>query len=158
MLHKLYGNDWKQQLDDYVTQNPNVLIIDSPEVISQLHNRILMLQVVSEINVEETDTASFQILRQVIMYETASGWWPVAARNPQNVARVQSRRVEEAQPPIVLQEFVNHEGVIFKYYKMMNLEDAEIPPECLVNDIARRAMKLHLFNFDVIVDGYKGTL
>ncbi|KAK3029889.1 hypothetical protein RJ639_038512 [Escallonia herrerae] len=227
VLHKLYGDDWKQQLDDYVAQNPNVLIIDSPEAISRLHNRISMLQVVSEINVEESDTASFGIPRQVVINETATlldpaAWgesleFPVIAKPLVADGSAKSHKMslvfnhdglKKLKPPIVLQEFVNHGGVIFKvyvvgeyvkcvkrkslpdvtkeklrslegslsfsqvsnltsnernddkYYKMMNLEDAEMPPECLVNSIAsglRLAMKLHLFNFDVIRDTRVGN-
>ncbi|GJZ67500.1 inositol-tetrakisphosphate 1-kinase 1-like protein [Tanacetum coccineum] len=115
--------------------------------------------------------------------------------------------LENVKCPIVLQEFVNHGGVIFKvyvvgeyvkcvkrksladisdeklstlhgsfrfcqvsnvkcnnvtndesYYKC--LEDAEMPPTSLINKIARglrKAMKLHLFNFDVIRDTRVGN-
>ena len=45
VLHKCYGEDWKRQLYDYSVKYPNVLIIDSPEAIERLHNRISMLQV-----------------------------------------------------------------------------------------------------------------
>ncbi|KAK1370868.1 hypothetical protein POM88_036960 [Heracleum sosnowskyi] len=46
------------------------------------------------------------------------------------------------------------------YYKAMNLEEAEMPPQSLISDIAcgwRRAMKLNLFNFDVIRDTRVGN-
>ncbi|KAI3942265.1 hypothetical protein MKW92_006432 [Papaver armeniacum] len=108
--------------------------------------------------------------------------------------------------PVVLQEFVNHGGVIFKVYVVgdyvkcvkrkslpdiseeelvwkdleescvmfsqisnktsqegsggMRVEDAVLPPDSLVTDIARglgHAMGLHLFNFDVIRDSRIGN-
>lgn len=47
-----------------------------------------------------------------------------------------------------------------KYYKMMDLEDAAMPPMSLITNIVsglRKAMKLHLFNFDVIRDTKVGN-
>jgi inositol-1,3,4-trisphosphate 5/6-kinase/inositol-tetrakisphosphate 1-kinase len=47
-----------------------------------------------------------------------------------------------------------------KYYKMMHLDDTEMPPQSFIADIARglqRAMKLNLFNFDVIRDARFGN-
>ncbi|CAH1418786.1 unnamed protein product [Lactuca virosa] len=112
------------------------------------------------------------------------------------------------KPPTVLQEFVNHSGVIFKvyvvgkyvkcvkrkslsdiveekleslhgslsfsqvsnltshdrnddkYYKRMDLEDAEMSLMSLITNIARglrKAMKPRLFNFDVIRDTKVGN-
>nr|GEX84200.1 inositol-tetrakisphosphate 1-kinase 1-like [Tanacetum cinerariifolium] len=46
-----------------------------------------------------------------------------------------------------------------KYYKMMDLEDAAMPPMSLITNIARglrKAMKLHLFNFDITNVGMVG--
>ncbi|KAJ1423072.1 Inositol-tetrakisphosphate 1-kinase [Sesbania bispinosa] len=116
--------------------------------------------------------------------------------------------LNKLKPPIVLQEFVNHGGVIFKvyvvgehvrcvkrkslpdvseekalgvsedllsfsqvsnlanredddkYYQLMHLDDTEMPPYGFIVDIAsglRRAMKLNLFNFDVIRDSRYGN-
>ncbi|KAK6924851.1 Inositol 1,3,4-trisphosphate 5/6-kinase, ATP-grasp domain [Dillenia turbinata] len=47
-----------------------------------------------------------------------------------------------------------------KYYKMMHLEDAEMPLQNLITEIARglrKAMNLRLFNFDVIRDSGVGN-
>jgi inositol-1,3,4-trisphosphate 5/6-kinase/inositol-tetrakisphosphate 1-kinase len=48
-----------------------------------------------------------------------------------------------------------------KFYQMMNLDDTtEMPPQPFIVDIAsglRRAMKLNLFNFDVIRDSRYGN-
>ncbi|KAM7493918.1 hypothetical protein LguiB_028527 [Lonicera macranthoides] len=221
VLHKCYGEDWKRQLNEYSVKYPNVLIIDSPEAIERLHNRISMLQVVSELKIENS-MGSFGIPMQTVIYDSdtlldTSVWgeglkFPVIAKPLVADGSAKSHKMslvfsheglQKLKPPIVLQQFVNHGGVIFKvyvvggyvkcvkrkslpdvseeklgslvgslsfsqvsnlstnernddkYYKMMNLEDTEMPPQCLITDIARglrQAMKLHLFNFDVIRD------
>ncbi|XP_064953770.1 inositol-tetrakisphosphate 1-kinase 5-like [Musa acuminata AAA Group] len=51
VLHKLHGEDWKAQLDGFATKNPGVPIVDPPLAITRLHNRISMLQVVSELDI-----------------------------------------------------------------------------------------------------------
>lgn len=226
VLHKLYGEDWKKQLDDYSKKYPNVLIIDSPDAIQRLHNRISMLEVVSEINFEN-ETDSFGIPKQVLIYDNeklldCEEWgevltFPVIAKPLVADGSAKSHKMSlvynneglnKLKPPIVLQQFVNHGGVIFKvyvvgkyvrcvkrkslpdvseekllslqgslsfsqvsnltqsersddtYYKAMNLEEAEMPPQSLISDIAcglRRAMKLNFFNFDVIRDTRVGN-
>ncbi|KAL6985752.1 Inositol-tetrakisphosphate 1-kinase [Sarracenia purpurea var. burkii] len=221
VLHKLCGEDWKKQLDEYSVKNPNVLIIDSPEAIERLHNRISMLEVATELEIE-TDTESFGIPKQIVIYDSETlldpnTWgeglkFPVIAKPLVADGSAKSHKMSlvfnqdglnKLKPPIVLQEFVNHGGVIFKVYvvgdyvkcvkrkslpdvseeklcslegslsfshvsnlttlernddeydKTMNLEDAEMPPQSFITDVARglqRATKLHLFNFDVIRD------
>ncbi|XP_052171380.1 inositol-tetrakisphosphate 1-kinase 1 [Diospyros lotus] len=221
LLHKLRGEDWKRKVEEYAAENPSVLIIDSPDAIERLHNRISMLEVVTELEIE-TENESFGIPKQVLIYDSETlldpGAWgeglnfPVIAKPLVADGSAKSHKMslvfnqdglEKLKPPIVLQEFVNHGGVIFKvyvvgdyvkcvkrkslpdvseeklgslegflpfsqisnltteernddeYYKMMNLEDAEMPPERFITDIARglrQATKLHLFNFDVIRD------
>lgn len=229
ILHKLYGDDWKRQLQEFQTRNPNAVILDAPEAIERLHNRISMLQVVSELRVDDR-TETFGIPKQIVIYdkETLSdgqAWeslkFPVIAKplvadgsaKSHKMALVFSHNaLNKLKPPIVLQEFVNHGGVIFKvyvvgehvrcvkrkslpdvseekvlgvsedllsfsqvsnlanrdsvdddekFYQMMNLDDTtEMPPQPFIVDIAsglRRAMKLNLFNFDVIRDSRYGN-
>lgn len=228
VLHKLYGDDWKRQLQEFQTLNPNALILDAPDAIERLHNRISMLQVVSELRVDDR-TETFGIPKQIVIYdkETLSdcqAWeslkFPVIAKplvadgsaKSHKMALVFSHgALNKLKPPIVLQEFVNHGGVIFKvyvvgehvrcvkrkslpdvsedkvlgvsedllsfsqvsnlanretvnddmYYQMMHLDDTtEMPPQAFIVDIAsglRRAMKLNLFNFDVIRDSRYGN-
>ncbi|KAK4368766.1 hypothetical protein RND71_012558 [Anisodus tanguticus] len=226
VLHKLYGEDWKRQLKGYGSEYPHALIIDSPEKIERLHNRISMLQVVAELEIK-CETASFGIPKQTVIYdakmvsanylENEGLKFPVIAKPLVADGSAKSHKMllvfnkdglRKLKPPIVLQEFVNHGGVIFKvyvvgdyvkcvkrkslpdvtddnlgrlesylpfsqvsnlntcekkddkYYKLMNLEDVELPPLSLLADIARglrRATKLHLFNFDVIRDNRVGN-
>lgn len=228
VLHKLNSDDdWKLQLKHYSSENPNSLIIDSPEDIERLHNRISMLQAVTELEIECEKTASFGIPKQTVIYdakmvseihlENVGLKFPViskplvadgSAKSHKMLLVFNKDGLRKLTPPIVLQEFVNHGGVIFKvyvvgeyvkcvkrkslpdvkednlgrlesylpfsqvsnlnnceknddkYYKLMNLEDAELPPLSLITDIARGlrlATKLHLFNFDVIRDNRVGN-
>ncbi|KAL9995293.1 putative phosphotransferase with an alcohol group as acceptor [Helianthus debilis subsp. tardiflorus] len=240
VLHKLYGEEWRKQLQDYLILNPNAIVVDFPEAIERLHNRISMLDVVSEIEELDSDlkddlrdgeTASFGIPKQVVVYEpeklsnneTASFGegldlkFPVIAKPLVADGSAKSHKMllvfsnegfEKLKSPTVVQEFVNHGGVIFKvyvvgkyvkcvkrkslpdideekldclggslsfsqvsnltsdernddrYYKMLDLEDAAMPPMSLIVNIARglrKAMKLHLFNFDVIRDTKVGN-
>ncbi|KAL8137102.1 hypothetical protein V2J09_003103 [Rumex salicifolius] len=226
VLHKLYGDDWKRQLADYKAKNPNVVIVDPPEAIERLHNRISMLQVVSELNSTQNRSETFGIPNQIVIYDAATlcdprSWerlkFPVIAKPLVADGSAKSHKMSlvynheglaNLKPPIVLQEFVNHGGVIFKvyvvgdyvksvkrkslpdvaedklessgghltfsqisnlalnertdekYYKKMQLDDCEMPPQVFITEIARglrEALKLKLFNFDVIRDSRLGN-
>ncbi|XP_057799144.1 inositol-tetrakisphosphate 1-kinase 1-like [Salvia miltiorrhiza] len=136
LLHKIYGAEWRRQLAEYSANNPNVLIIDSPDAIERLHNRISMLQVVTELGVLECDDAvSFGIPKQIAAYDARAVAevnldgeglkFPVIAKplvadgsaKSHKMSLVYNRDgLSKLKPPVVLQEFVNHGGVIFKVY------------------------------------------
>ncbi|KAI9176621.1 hypothetical protein LWI28_005139 [Acer negundo] len=67
MLHKLYDNDWKKQIQNFQLQNLNVVVRESPEAIGQLRNRISMLEVVSELDMEN-QTETLGIPKQILIY------------------------------------------------------------------------------------------
>ncbi|KAF7809484.1 inositol-tetrakisphosphate 1-kinase 1-like [Senna tora] len=224
VLHKLYGDDWKAQLREFQLKYPNAVIVDSPDAIERLHNRISMLQVVSELKVEHQNE-TFGIPKQIVIYDKETlfdrqAWeslkFPVIAKPLVADGSAKSHKMalvfnhvglNKLKPPIVLQEFVNHGGVIFKvfvvgkyvkcvkrkslpdvedklefsedllsfsqisnlatneriddkYYEMMHLDDTEMPPQSFIADVARglsQALKLNLFNFDVIRDSRFGN-
>lgn len=226
VLHKLYGDDWKRQLNEFKAIYPNVVILDSPESIERLHNRISMLQAVSELKIDDRND-TFGIPKQIVIYDKETlfdrrNWealkFPVIAKPLVADGSAKSHKMalvfnhdglNSLKPPIVVQEFVNHGGVIFKvyvvgervrcvkrkslpdvgedelvrvsedlwafsqvsnlatderiddkYYKMMHLDDTEMPPLSFITRIARglrRVMKLNLFNFDVIRDSRCGN-
>ncbi|GMN30533.1 hypothetical protein TIFTF001_002843 [Ficus carica] len=226
VLHKLYGDDWRRQLEEFTAKNPNAVVIDYPEAIERLHNRISMLQVVSELKIEDRNE-TFGIPKQIVIYDKETlfdrqAWeglkFPVIAKPLVADGSAKSHKMalvfnhdglNNLKPPIVLQEFINHGGVIFKvyvvgeyvkcvkrkslpdvseeekvrslegllsfsqvsnlatnertddkYYKKMHLDETEMPPQSFLTDIAsglRRAMKLNLFNFDVIRDARFGN-
>ncbi|KAI3952586.1 hypothetical protein MKW98_015815 [Papaver atlanticum] len=226
ILQKLSTESWIKQLEEYSLQNPDVLIIDSPSKIEILHDRISMLQVVEDLKVNgqvnETEAATFGIPKQIVIYDVGSLAvegsklkFPVIAKPLVADGSALSHKMSlvyngdglnKLEIPVVLQEFVNHGGVIFKVYvvgdyvkcvkrkslpdiseeelggkgleescvtfsqisnktsqehsggmcnEVMRVEDAVMPPDSLVTDIARglrQATGLHLFNFDVIRD------
>uniref|UniRef100_A0A1D1Z4V7 Inositol-tetrakisphosphate 1-kinase n=1 Tax=Anthurium amnicola TaxID=1678845 RepID=A0A1D1Z4V7_9ARAE len=226
ILHKVSGEAWKAQLREYLGKHPGVPVIDPPEAIEQLHNRISMLQVVSDLRIPQ-EKETFGVPKQIVIYDLAALLddgvlstlrFPVISKplvadgsaKSHKMALVYHRdALFKLKPPLVLQEFVNHGGVIFKvyvvgdyvkcvkrkslpdvseekmeclegsvsfsqvsnlaatedweenkYYETMHLEEAEMPPLSFITDIAwglRRAMGLHLFNFDVIRDAKVGN-
>ncbi|KAI5017689.1 hypothetical protein ZWY2020_042577 [Hordeum vulgare] len=137
VIHKLYGHDWRAQLQAFSARYPSVPVVDPPHAIDRLHNRISMLQVVSELDVPPGDADrrdTFGIPSQVVVYDAAaladSGLlaalrFPLIAKplvadgsaKSHKMSLVYHREgLRKLRPPLVLQEFVNHGGVIFKVY------------------------------------------
>ncbi|THU57668.1 hypothetical protein C4D60_Mb03t05940 [Musa balbisiana] len=132
VLHKLYGEDWKAQLDGFATKNPGVPIVDPPLAITRLHNRISMLQVVSELKIPQ-QRETFGIPSQLVVYDSGTLnssvvealRLPIIAKPLVADGSAKSHKMSlvfhrddllKLKPPLVLQEFVNHGGVIFKVY------------------------------------------
>ncbi|CAI9768131.1 unnamed protein product [Fraxinus pennsylvanica] len=224
IIHKLYGPEWRKQLEELSSRNPDVTVVDPLDAIDRLHNRMSMLQVVNELKVSLQTEISFGIPKQIFVENPASFYdfieteglkFPIIAKplvadgsaNSHQMALVFSKEgLKGLNPPIILQEFVNHGGVIFKVYvagehvklvkrkslpdiseetlgtsenllsfsQISNLtaqdqsdesvarliEEAEMPPLSFVTEIAyglKQALKLHLFNFDVIRDSRVGN-
>ncbi|KAG8363769.1 hypothetical protein BUALT_Bualt19G0056800 [Buddleja alternifolia] len=220
IIHKLYDAEWTDQLQHFHAQNPNLLVIDSPDAIERLHNRISMLEDVNEWKI--TDEISIGIPKQVFVetpeslldsVESEGMSFPVIAKPLMANGSVGSHQMYlvfnkegleglKLNPtPLVLQEFVNHGGVVFKVYvagehvrcvkrrSLMdvseekssetenllsfsqisnlsaqdqsdeNIEAVELPPSSIVDEVAsqlRQALKLNLFNFDMIRDSRVG--
>lgn len=229
IIHKMNDENWKNQLEVFSLKNPNVVIIDPPGAIERLHNRISMLEVVKELKIPE-GTETFGIPKQIVVYNPESLLdpkvlgelsFPVIAKPLVADGSAKSHKMsllfheeglKKLITPILLQEFVNHGGVIFKVYvvgdhvtcvkrrslsdvsseklrtseslltfsqisnltasqepndndndfedTMNHVDAAEMPPLNFVNEIARglrKAMKLNLFNFDMIRDAKVGN-
>lgn len=214
IIHKLHSPEWDQQLLHFSSQYPNTLVIDSPLAIHRLQDRVSMLDVVAELNLSPTVT----IPKQVFIHDSKSlidvGLkdlnFPVIAKplvadgsaNSHDMALVFNENgLKNLEPPLVLQDFVNHGGVIFKVYVVGNYvqcvkrsslpdiseeemerlgdvmpfsqisnlnssgykagmgDDAEMPPLSFVDQVANalgKALKLNLFNFDMIRDASAG--
>ncbi|KAL3697150.1 hypothetical protein R1sor_011226 [Riccia sorocarpa] len=133
ILHKVSGEAWNSQLADYERKYPGVIIVDRPEAIEKLHNRISMLQAVAELQVDDC-RATFGIPKQCVV-ETVEDLadlkamtglkFPViakplvadgSARSHAMSLIYNAEGITKLQPPVVIQEFVNHGGVIFKVY------------------------------------------
>lgn len=148
LLHKLSGPDWTQQLRHFSSLHPDVPIIDPPDAVLRLHDRLSMLQVVRDLHlpepIDESDSSSssscsFGIPHQVLVPDpqhlreqglpsplefpviakplladgTASSHQMSLVFNHQGLKQLEE---EEEEAPFVLQEFVNHGGVVFKVY------------------------------------------
>jgi inositol-1,3,4-trisphosphate 5/6-kinase / inositol-tetrakisphosphate 1-kinase len=135
VIHKLSGDEWRSNLDDFSEVHPEVPIIDRPDAIERLHNRISMLQVVSELDTSTSASVeTFGIPSQVVVYDSGaladSGFvealrFPIIAKPLVADGTARSHKMslvftrdglQKLKPPLVLQEFVNHGGVIFKVY------------------------------------------
>jgi inositol-1,3,4-trisphosphate 5/6-kinase/inositol-tetrakisphosphate 1-kinase len=134
LIHKLYGDDWRAQLEAFAARHPAVPVVDPPHAIDRLHNRISMLQVVSELDHAADKDRTFGIPSQVVVYDAAaladSGLlaalrFPLIAKPLVADGTAKSHKMSlvyhreglaKLRPPLVLQEFVNHGGVIFKVY------------------------------------------
>ncbi|KAG6479474.1 hypothetical protein ZIOFF_062940 [Zingiber officinale] len=134
VIHKFYGDEWKSQLADFSAKNPGIPIVDRPIDIERLHNRITMLQFVSELEIPQ-GRETFGIPNQVVIYDssalsnTTDLRFPIIAKPLVADGSAKSHKMSlvyhreallKLKPPLVLQEFVNHGGVIFKVYVVGN--------------------------------------
>ncbi|XP_037462225.1 inositol-tetrakisphosphate 1-kinase 4-like [Triticum dicoccoides] len=133
LIHKLYDEAWRAQLEAFSAAHPAVPVVDPPAAIGRLLDRGSMLDVVSELNAT-VRVGSMGAPRQVAIDDAASLTdpavvgalqFPLIAKPLDVDGSVSShamsliyRRAGLAalQPPLVLQEFVNHGGVLFKIY------------------------------------------
>lgn len=134
VIHKIYDEEWKKRLIEFSSKNPNVPIIDHPNAIEKLHNRISMLQVVKGLKFGYHSEICC-VPNQVVIEDSESMLsdpsvllglkFPVIAKPLAANASAKSHELSLVfgkdglnglKPPIVLQEFVNHGGVIFKVY------------------------------------------
>ncbi|KAL7145955.1 hypothetical protein ABFS83_06G009000 [Erythranthe nasuta] len=219
LIHKLSDPEWINQLRQFVSQHPDVVVIDNPDAIDRIHNRITMLEFFNELNIAHD--VSLGIPKQVFVESPESLFDGVAAKGIKFpviakpllangtagshqmslVFNEEGLKELKLNSAFILQEFVNHGGVIFKVYvagqhiqcvKRKSLPDisdeklgspvnllsfsqisnvtsqdqrdegvsklmeiAELPPLSFVNEVAtkmRQALKLNLFNFDMIRD------
>ncbi|XP_015575228.1 inositol-tetrakisphosphate 1-kinase 1 isoform X2 [Ricinus communis] len=133
IIHKLYGTDWKKQLEKFSLQYPNVPIIDSPEAIERLHNRISMLEVVNRLKIPKRSEI-LEVPKQVVVLDSENLkenglvgelGFPLVAKPLVADGSATSHKMyqifdtdglQRLDAPIILQDFVNHGGVIFKIY------------------------------------------
>lgn len=134
IVHKLYGEDWKIQIQLFSLDYPDVPIIDSPDCIEPLHNRVTMLQMVHQLSIQGHEAVSFGVPKQVVVHDPdelklgrlrEDVRFPVIAKPLMVDGSLGSHKMhvvftpkglEKLRAPVALQEFVNHGGVIFKVY------------------------------------------
>ncbi|GLJ54220.1 hypothetical protein SUGI_1162680 [Cryptomeria japonica] len=133
ILQKLYDKQWNEQLKEYCEKYPHVVVIDPPEAIEKLHSRVSMLngveklkamdgnesvsvplQIVVEKPEELTDLKVLEVLKFPVIAKAllANG----TGKSHDMSLVFNSEGLKSLKPPLVLQEFVNHNGVIFKVY------------------------------------------
>ncbi|KAG5018834.1 hypothetical protein JHK87_014689 [Glycine soja] len=134
VLHKLSGKEWRQVLEDYRLSHPEVTVLDPPDAIQHLRNRQYMLQAVADMNLSDS-YGIVGVPRQLVIKRDALAipelvnkaglTLPLVAKPLVADGSAKSHELSLAyehfslqnlEPPLVLQEFVNHGGVLFKVY------------------------------------------
>ncbi|GMI90628.1 inositol 1,3,4-trisphosphate 5/6-kinase 3 [Hibiscus trionum] len=134
VLHKMTGREWRQILEEYRQTHPKVLVLDPPDAIKHLQNRQSMLQCVADMNLSEF-YGKVGVPRQLVIKSDASSIpdhvaeaglrLPFVAKPLINDGSAKSHELSLAydqyslwklEPPLILQEFVNHGGVLFKVF------------------------------------------
>lgn len=134
VLHKLSGKEWRQVLEDYRQTHPEVTVLDPPDAIQHIRNRQYMLQAVADMDLSES-YGKVGVPRQLVIKKDASSISDAVAKSGLTLPLVAKPLVadgsakshelslaydryslQKLEPPLVLQEFVNHGGVLFKVY------------------------------------------
>ncbi|XP_011002432.1 PREDICTED: inositol-tetrakisphosphate 1-kinase 2-like isoform X1 [Populus euphratica] len=134
VLHKLLGKDWCGAIEDYRKKNPEVAVLDPPDAIEQLLNRQSMLNDVTNLNLSDC-YGKVCVPRQMVInndpssipHEVTSAGLKLplvvkplvvdgTAKSHELFLAYDQFSLSELEPPLVLQEFVNHGGVLFKIY------------------------------------------
>ncbi|KAK8643087.1 hypothetical protein V6N13_012402 [Hibiscus sabdariffa] len=119
---------------EYRQTHPKVLVLDPPDAIKHLQNRQSMLQCVADMNLFEL-YGKVGVPRQLVIKSDASSIpdlvaeaglrLPLVAKPLINDGSAKSHELslaydqyslQKLEPPLVLQEFVNHGGVLFKVF------------------------------------------
>ncbi|KAL4278960.1 hypothetical protein GQ457_03G004150 [Hibiscus cannabinus] len=134
ILHKLLGKEWSDIIEDYRQTHPEVAIIDPPDAIQHVYNRHSMLQNVVNLNLSDFPGRVDVPRQMVIMKDPLSIPDEVAkaglklplvakpllvdgsAKSHELFLLYDWSSLSELEPPLVLQEFVNHGGILFKIY------------------------------------------
>ncbi|CAN1811790.1 Inositol-tetrakisphosphate 1-kinase 1 [Linum perenne] len=139
IVHKLYHDDWKLQLESFAALYPDSAIVDPLHAVEKLHSRVSMLLVVSKVKLLLDPHRRLEIPRQVVVsspteFELSSNelikelGFPLIAKPLLANGTFLSHKMyqifdkegleelKDSQTPFVIQEFVNHGGVIFKVY------------------------------------------
>ncbi|KAJ4962305.1 hypothetical protein NE237_022244 [Protea cynaroides] len=134
VLHKLSGKEWCQVIEDYRLTHPEVTVLDPPDAIQHVHNRQSMLKDVADLNLSNCH-GKVGVPKQLVVKKDPSSIpdavtkaglkLPLVAKPLVVDGSAKSHELSlaydqfslsELEPPLVLQEFVNHGGVLFKVY------------------------------------------
>ncbi|PIN21094.1 Inositol-1,3,4-trisphosphate 5/6-kinase [Handroanthus impetiginosus] len=130
VLHKLSGKEWRRLLEDYRHAHPEVTVLDPPDAIQQVHNRQSMLQDVADLNLSDL-YGKVSVPKQLVIKKDPSSIpgavnkaglrlpivaKPLVAKSHELSLAYYEFSLQKLDPPLVLQEFINHGGVLFKVY------------------------------------------
>lgn len=134
ILHKLEGKDWSQVIEDYQRLHPEVTVVDPPDAIQHLRNRQSMLEVVADLKLPDS-YGKVCTPRQLVISNDLTSVPDEVAKAGLTVPLVVKPLVvdgslkahelflaydhislSELEAPMVLQEFINHSGVLFKVF------------------------------------------
>ncbi|KAI3460108.1 hypothetical protein Pfo_016771 [Paulownia fortunei] len=130
VLHKLSGKEWRRVLEDYWNAHPEVTVLDPPNAIQQVHNRQSMLQDVADLNLSDP-YGKVGVPKQLVIKKDPSSIpgavnkaglrlpivaKPLVAKSHELSLAYDEFSLQKLEPPLVLQEFINHGGVLFKVY------------------------------------------
>ncbi|CAI5942184.1 unnamed protein product [Closterium sp. NIES-65] len=136
ILHKLDGEEWAANLGAYERQHPEVVVIDEYENVHKLDDRREMLAAVSHVDASEHG-AQVHVPNQIIIergtpsqdiakiLQDAGFSLPAVAKPLEANGTTSSHTLGlvldeqsllQVQAPVLLQEFVNHGGILFKLY------------------------------------------
>ncbi|KAI3685840.1 hypothetical protein L6452_35100 [Arctium lappa] len=130
VLHKLSGKEWQQILEDYRLTHPEVTVLDPPGAIQNLYNRQSMLQDVADLDFSDA-YGTVGVPKQLVIEKDPSSIpdavkkaglslplvaKPLVAKSHELSLAYDEYSLQKLEPPLVLQEFVNHGGVLFKVY------------------------------------------
>ncbi|XP_073149076.1 inositol-tetrakisphosphate 1-kinase 4-like isoform X3 [Henckelia pumila] len=119
---------------DYQTEYPEVIILDPPQAIKNVHNRQSMLEEVAELKLPDCYGKVCIPKQLVVIKDTAAIPDEVtkaglrlplvvkplfvdgSAKSHELFLAYDQLSPSELEPPMVLQEFINHGGVLFKVY------------------------------------------
>ncbi|KAI3972321.1 hypothetical protein MKW92_035226 [Papaver armeniacum] len=122
ILQRLSNEIRIKQLEEYSSLHPDVLIIDPPSKVEVLHDRYSMLHCVEDMmkmNSQENEIGvpTFGIPKQVLVTDVDSLMNVNAEGGSHELSLVYNlNALKKVHTPVVLQEFVNHGGVMFKVY------------------------------------------
>ncbi|XP_050260299.1 inositol-tetrakisphosphate 1-kinase 3 isoform X2 [Quercus robur] len=126
VLHKLLAKEWCEIIEDYRHKHPEVTVLDPPDAIQHLRNRKSMLQGVVDLNLSDCH-GKVGVPRQIVVtkdpssipYEVTKAGLKLplvakpllvdgTAKSHKLFVAYDQLSLAELEPPLVLQEFVNH--------------------------------------------------
>lgn len=138
ILHKDTSIEWAKQMEEYLKLHPTCILIDPPKHIVPLRNRVSMLQCVDQSLLSALKSSApsmtLQVPRQICVVQgedmqealdKSRMKFPLVAKPLVADGSAESHKMfqvlnstglQKLRPPLVIQEFINHGGVIFKVY------------------------------------------